>query len=82
MIFEAQYNYIKLGEFIEFFLSCFSRVWDIMCQPFIDDYYFSWAGGSYEPTWPYLLPILSIGLGFCCIAFAKTIIRQLFERYD
>ena len=82
MIFEAQFNYNDLRDVIQFFLSCFIRIWGLMCEPFIDDYYFSWGGGNYEPTWSYLLPVISIGLGFCCIAFVKTLIRQFLARYD
>ena len=69
--FEFAPNYSALGDFVDFLGSCFVKVWSVMCQPFIDDYYFSWAGGNYHPTWSYLIPLFSFGFAICAIALVK-----------
>lgn len=73
--FEFQPNYNKLGEFVEFLGSCFSDIWAVMCRPFIDDYYFSWAGGRYEPSWSYLLPLIAFGVAVSVIALVKKLVE-------
>lgn len=78
-VYEFQPNYLKLREFVNFILSCFTKIWEIMCRPFIDDYYFTWSGGRYEPTWSYLVPLLAIGFTFIIICFAKKLITKLME---
>lgn len=65
---------------VQYVLSIPYKVWSYMCLPFIDKYEFTWGGGRYEPYWPIVLVPLGIGLAFCCIALAKTLIRKLLER--
>lgn len=72
--FEFDPNYYKLGDFIDFLGSCFTKVWSVMCRPFIEDFYFTWAGGYYRPVWSYLIPLFAFGFAICAIALVKKLI--------
>lgn len=75
-------NYRYLAGAVERLLRCFTDVWSAMCEPFINEHYMSTAGGSYEPTWSYLIPVFGVGFAFCAIALAKKITFMLIERRD
>lgn len=75
-------NYYYLARVVKHLLSCFTDVWSVICRPFIDEHYMSTAGGSYEPTWSYLIPVFGLGFALCSIVLAKKIIFMLIERRD
>ena len=80
-VYEFMPNYHHLRDVVNFILSCFSKVWEIMCSPFIEEYYFTWGGGRDEPTWSYLVPLMGIGFAFIALCFAKKLVLKLLEGF-
>lgn len=70
-------NYNHLRAAVDFLGSIFTRIWGVMCSPFIEEYNFSWAGGNYEPHYSYLLPVIAFGITFAVIVLLKKLISAL-----
>lgn len=77
MLYEWQPNYLHLRQAVEFLGSVFTRIWGVICSPFIEEYNFSWAGGNYGPFYSYIIPILAFGFAFIIIIFIKKLISAL-----
>lgn len=75
--FEWMPDYIHLRNAVAFLGSVFTRIWGVICTPFILENKWSSAGGNYYPYYSYIIPILAFGFVFIIIIFLKKLISAL-----